>query len=234
MLKTDDFIFIHAPKTGGTFITKILKELYPNAKEIADKHAYAKDIPKDLKSLLRLLSLREPVSWYESHYLYGWWRRYPETFPGFSKEIVDKLSFFDFVKKWNAHWSGGWDAFSDEEKSFGKLSYMTILYIFDEPKPVLEDILKNGVENFWQRHSLPKNLSIVTTENLNKELFSFLNEFKPKNELDKIFQKYKKRIRPEDDPRGESEIDVKKSQNLIKYINKRERILTDLLKNLSS
>ena len=231
MIATKDFIFIHAPKTGGTFVMKILDELYKNdIKEIADKHAYSKDIPDIYRKLPKVLCLRDPLEWYESHYLYGWWRRYPETFPGFSKIDVNNLSFFDFIIKWNSYWAGDLDDFADENKHFGKLSYVTILYIFDNPNPLIEDIRKNGSAGFWERNPLPKNITILNTKNLNNDLYNFLTDFIEDDRLKKISLKEKKRVRPEDDPRGENEIETKKPKELIEYVEKREIILRAALK----
>ena len=231
MIATKDFVFIHAPKTGGTFITEALKKIYPNdLKDIADKHAYAKDIPNEYRDLPRLLSLRDPLKWYESHYLYGWWRRYPETFPGFKDIDVENLGFFDFIKLWNKYWAKNVKEFENEDLRFGKLSFVTLLYIFDNPEPILKDVLQNGSENFWQRHKLPKNLTIVKTSDLNRSLFNFLSRFQPKEKIE--FLKHQKRIRPKDDPRGEKEIKIEIDKEIKDYIDFKEPILKDLLERV--
>ncbi len=231
MIATEDFIFIHAPKTGGTFVTKVLNELYSdNLKEIAHKHAYAKEIPKEYRDLERLLVLREPLKWYESHYLYGWWRRYPQTFPGFKEENIENLSFLDFIKLWNKHWADEVKNFEKEDLRFGKLSYVTILYIFENPDTILKDILQNGVENFWDRFQIPDNITILKTSNLNEGLFRFLSKFMPKEKIAPI--KKLKRIRPNDDPRGEKEIKIEINDKIVEYISFKEPILKELLERL--
>ncbi len=230
MIATKDFVFIHAPKTGGTFITKNIEKLYDDIKEIADKHAYAQDIPKEYKDYPRLLTLREPLKWYESHYLYGWWRRRPETFPGFKNADIENLSFYEFIKLWNKNWADEVKDFENKNLRFGKLSYVTILYIFDNPKPILEEILKNGTDDFWKRYNLPQNLTILKTSNLNEGLFEFLSKFFNPKEIE--FIKNQKRIRPEDDPRGEEEIKVEADKKILEYINFKEPILNELLGNL--
>ena len=34
MIVTDKFVFVHFPRTGGTFITDVIKKFFPSAREI--------------------------------------------------------------------------------------------------------------------------------------------------------------------------------------------------------
>ncbi|GAG45755.1 unnamed protein product, partial [marine sediment metagenome] len=49
MILTDDFVFVHYPKTGGTFVAKVLKELFERIDkpyETGHMHATCRRIPE--------------------------------------------------------------------------------------------------------------------------------------------------------------------------------------------
>ena len=96
MLITDRFIFIHFPKTGGTFVTKVLEKylndhchlyrrifinsLIPNTSEIYGQHGGCNEIPKGWEKNRVLLSKRRnPYDMYVSQYEFKWWRRQPKV-----------------------------------------------------------------------------------------------------------------------------------------------------------
>jgi hypothetical protein len=101
MIVTDKFVYVHQPKTGGSFVVEALLELYgieniwkeglpeefksPAIFETKQgrfslegaKHSFCGDIPKSyLNEGKQILSnLRNPLDLYVSHYEFGWWKR---------------------------------------------------------------------------------------------------------------------------------------------------------------
>ncbi|MGB5898939.1 MAG: sulfotransferase family 2 domain-containing protein [Geitlerinemataceae cyanobacterium] len=128
MLLTDKFVYIHYPKTGGSFVTNRLFKLhdrtgYQNkhlrkigkflgntggglidtAKEGA-QHNTCREIPFGFRGKPIVSTIRNPYDRYVSGYLYGWWKRYPEQFAGDVEAVVKafpnypNLSFDDYVR----------------------------------------------------------------------------------------------------------------------------------------
>ncbi|MGB6012319.1 MAG: sulfotransferase family 2 domain-containing protein, partial [Desulfobacterales bacterium] len=89
---TDDFVYIHYPKTGGTFVTHVLKRLYQYKKKYKllttflpkriqrrfhgfiqtdKKHGTCDEIPELHRNKPILATIRNPYDRYVSHYEFG-------------------------------------------------------------------------------------------------------------------------------------------------------------------
>lgn len=70
MLLTRDFVFLHVPKTGGTFVRRVLLDHAPAPWEVVEArdHATVREIPASYAHLPRLTFVRNPFSWYVSWY----------------------------------------------------------------------------------------------------------------------------------------------------------------------
>src|SRR5690242_4920400 len=70
MLVTDKFVFIHLPRTGGTFIADVITKFFPSTREIG-YHLPRELLPKEYAHLPVLGTVRSPwefyVSWYHHH-----------------------------------------------------------------------------------------------------------------------------------------------------------------------
>lgn len=116
MVITDKFVYIHKPKTGGSFVTDALFALY-NAKwsrlshlrlaltgkisyynsfgelrMTSAKHEGCSSIPVNEQSKIILSTIRNPFDYYVSQFEFGWWKRrewvrYYKTFPEFSQKF---------------------------------------------------------------------------------------------------------------------------------------------------
>ncbi len=107
MFVTSQFVFLHQPKTGGTFVSAILARLHeaigdrvttvhlepgqdvpaPAAGSafklmIAGHHQHGRraDLPASLRELRPVATVRNPYDRYASQFEFAWWRRYPEMF----------------------------------------------------------------------------------------------------------------------------------------------------------
>lgn len=71
MLVTDKFVFLHLPRTGGTFVNEIIKRFFPSAVEIG-YHLPRELLPSKFSHLPILGTVRNPwefyVSWFHYHY----------------------------------------------------------------------------------------------------------------------------------------------------------------------
>jgi hypothetical protein len=70
MLVTDKFVFIHLPRTGGTFVLDVITKFFPSAQEIG-YHLPRALLPKKYSHLPIVGTVRSPwefyVSWYHHH-----------------------------------------------------------------------------------------------------------------------------------------------------------------------
>jgi hypothetical protein len=76
MLVTDQFVFLHVPKAGGTFVQTVLGEHLPvvDLDSIlpapAWTHASFRDLPPELQALPAFCVIRNPWDWYVSWFHY--------------------------------------------------------------------------------------------------------------------------------------------------------------------
>jgi hypothetical protein len=99
MIITDSFVFLHLPKTGGTFVSKMLLELgqrvegfeaFEAFEAVVSKHAGAARIPAEHKDKPRLICVRNVFEHYVSRYFFKWWK---------DPARVDKIYLMDLVRK---------------------------------------------------------------------------------------------------------------------------------------
>src|SRR4029078_3905540 len=68
---TEKFVFLHFPRTGGTFITDLIMRFFPSAKEIG-YHLPRSAVPKKYTHLQVLGAVRNPWEFYVSWYYHVW------------------------------------------------------------------------------------------------------------------------------------------------------------------
>ena len=71
MIVTDKFVFVHFPRTGGTFITDVIKRFFPSAQEIG-YHLPRFLLPNEYSHLPVLGVVRNPWEFYVSWYHHVW------------------------------------------------------------------------------------------------------------------------------------------------------------------
>jgi hypothetical protein len=69
MIVSDKFVFVHLPRTGGTFVTEVIKKFFPSAREIG-RHLPRELLPRELSHLPILGTIRNPWEFYVSLYHY--------------------------------------------------------------------------------------------------------------------------------------------------------------------
>jgi hypothetical protein len=71
MLATDKFVFGHMPRSGGTFISEVIKKFFSSAHEIGH-HLPRELLPREYSHLPFLGAIRNPWEFYVSLYYYVW------------------------------------------------------------------------------------------------------------------------------------------------------------------
>ncbi len=70
MIVTNKFVFIHLHKSGGTFVRKVILELFPDAQQIGYRHYSITMIPQEYQNLPVLGVVRNPWDFYVSYYAF--------------------------------------------------------------------------------------------------------------------------------------------------------------------
>ena len=71
MIVTDKFVFVHLPRTGGTFVSEVIRKFFPSAHEIGH-HLPRELLPREYSHLPVLGTGRNPWEFYVSLYHYMW------------------------------------------------------------------------------------------------------------------------------------------------------------------
>jgi len=71
MIVTDEFVFVHLPRSAGTFISELIKNFFPSAHEVG-YHLPRSLLPKESSHLPILGAVRNPWEFYVSWYHHVW------------------------------------------------------------------------------------------------------------------------------------------------------------------
>jgi hypothetical protein len=71
MIVTDKFVFVHLPRSGGTFTSEVIKRFFPSAQEIG-YHLPRTLLPAEYSHLPVLGAVRNPWDFYVSWYYHVW------------------------------------------------------------------------------------------------------------------------------------------------------------------
>lgn len=193
------------PKTGGTFVTEMLRKVYLGyryrSKEdvtIRDKclhlrdrflrklslspwvdtnkHGYCSEIPSQYKSLPILGCIRNPFDWYVSLYEFQWWKRHPEEYPGLLEHPhFPNLSFREFLQLENNDWLNLFNPGVTVDPSIGGFTARFINYCFCRPNEVLPSVA--GLESKERIARAMYPVTFLHTEALNRDLSEYLSQF---------------------------------------------------------
>jgi hypothetical protein len=247
MIVTDSFIYIHMPKTGGTFVTKILEQLYSkrdkpglwprlrrrlsgNPKFISlNKHGYCFQIPSAYSHLPVFGCIRNPYDRYVSQYTFGWWLTHPNDFPGLMEHPrYPNLGFEDFVYLANEKWNDvGRLGLTDGNSSLGWHSTAFITYYCNEPANILMRAKIGSISSDEIRDSLRTQV-LLETHKLNTDLYDYLiAQGFSESELSFVLTTGK--IMPREGGRTANQHwERYYTPNLKSYVRERERVLFDL------
>lgn len=203
MLFTDSFVYVHEPKTGGTFVTSVLFRLYEFnwtyltriasalRTELVHRHRYGtliyhnnkhggcNEIPAAQRHKTVLATVRNPYDLYVSQYEFGWWkrnewRRYFEAIPGFQQQYPH-FPAISFAE----YVTLSNLAFCDhrrpagDDAGIGLLSEKFIKFYCQQPEAVLAALTSTVTPEQVCRAAL-HDIHFIRTDQLNNGLYQFL------------------------------------------------------------
>jgi Sulfotransferase family len=244
MIGADKFVFVHLPKTGGTFVTETLisMEKLLGSKWIEKKHANCRAIPAFFRDKIILSIIRNPYDRYVSQYEFGWWKReqflpYYREVPDFNEKYPDfpELEFSDFVRLYNEAFCTGTNRDLGSENGLGYHTERFVNFYFKVEKKAGLLSLKNMPVT--RDNSLGQMFPVrfIHQERLNTELYEFLLELGyPDDTLRTILD------RPKVYPHGGQPRNLVQQWSsyyepeLLDFVRRRERILFELFPEYNS
>jgi len=244
MFITDRFIFIHLPKTGGTFVTRILEQYMteqcllfkkliindtvPFTQEKYGQHGGCNEIPPGWERGRTIVSImRNPFDWYVSQYEFGWWKNHPLIDPSIIRKSFPEypeLSFERYIEMRNTLFlrqiTGGMNLKAD----IGTGTVQFIRFFFKNPYEILSSITDEYIESGQYRKDMHE-VHFLRTERLNSDLYNFLvgMGYSPET-LGFILDAPK--INPVEGGRSEDQKwELYYSQELKEYVREKEKLL---------
>lgn len=183
------FVYIHIPKTGGTFVRAVLDDLFGPPIRVASEASKAEVLirrfgrrrkplavgthetmrarPEFSRALPSVACLRSPFDRYVSQFEFRWWTHDASAFPGLERlRGYPDVGFSDFLRYLNEDlrparlpWSVG--------AGLGFQGAQLVHYLAeDEPSPLSS--LPHAVNR--------EDLTLLRTRDLNRDLYDFLEE----------------------------------------------------------
>lgn len=190
MIIADDFVFLHPPKTGGSFVTEVLEQTYAaqwgHSIVNMDKHGGVERVPTEHRSKQLITIVRNPFDYYASHYQFGYWiGRQTGSWLGLwnDGEIAARfagypyLTFAEFIE---AALDFGLKHLPLNQQSLantlhiGPLTVRMLQFSVDDYIGLLENLAATG-ETGLLKHEIAK-VKFLHTESLNVEVHRWMIE----------------------------------------------------------
>ncbi len=198
MLVTSQFVVLNLPKTGSSFVRKVLKTIYARRrwqwradrflKELmlprraahiggVDQHGTFQQIPDAYKHLPAVSVVRNPYEKLLSAYEFTWWKQYPPVPAGRLAEALPSfpdLSLDEFVRMWDlatAHRLGG-----SNPLELGHQTVQFVNFFFRDPLRVLASLSDDYIESGRWRDDMAE-VTFLRQERLADELAELLARF---------------------------------------------------------
>ena len=195
MILTDKFVYIHQPKTGGTFVTHVLSLLFKKKNNIlnrfsnkfsrispkyidTNKHGTCCEIPESHLGKPIVASIRSPYDRYVSQYEFGWWKKYPPSYCNVN-EIYKSyphfpdISFSEFIHLTNSLFLKLENSNFSREESLGRHTEQFVRYFFKKPNKIFQSIDADYLSYGNYRKDM-FNVNFIQVDRLNAELYEFL------------------------------------------------------------
>ena len=203
MIIADDFVFVHQPKTGGTFVREALWEvsrreerrlprgLFQRLGLVRPRYAYAEtesyhgtchEIPPAHRGKKILSIVRNPFDFYVSFYHFGWWASHPEdSYPDFAAvkrafPAFPELSFREFLSLANGYFNEFetiGSPIGDAQRRPGYYTTQFILFFFRDPRAVYRAIDDAYLRERRWTHDMFE-AHFMRTHSLNRDLHDYL------------------------------------------------------------
>jgi hypothetical protein len=246
MLLTDKFVFVHLPKTGGTFVKRTMAQVYGIKHrrtawdrlmlklrgvpfEVGGKHDPCSAIPPAYRHLPIVSSYRNPYALVVSHYRFAWWRRRFEA--EYAAAIAKRfpswpdLSFEEFLEMSQAFFERPVPADSPRADEIGFLSRRWFRFFLKDPSrtPAVDDVYLR--ERQFERDAHP--VRFLRTENLNRDLHACLLDLGyPKERIECVLTAEK--VRPKTggaEKPADAPWQSLYTPKLVELVRRRERLL---------
>lgn len=201
---TRNFVFVHIPKTGGTFVAQVLRDLYtpawirpvfwrkvyfrltntflaqtgwPALHVELEKHTPCHAIPPRYAHLPIVSCMRNPFDWYVSNYRFQYWKRDPNHYPGLKNDPRwPDLPFDDFMYLSNHIWTWTLNPGLSVNPHLGRLTTIFIQFFCRDPECVLtEPGTPEQVFEKVKNHLYP--VKFLETSRLNGDLMALLLDY---------------------------------------------------------
>lgn len=200
MIITDRFVYIHLPKTGGSFVNAALLQAHGidwniwhhavltfsgrfehqgelGTLRMQDKHGSCRRIPLEHQQKTIFSTIRHPLDYYVSDYEFGWWKRrewlkYYRRIPHFKRDYphFPKLNFADYLRLMSAAFNPQGQQDFENPQHLGYFS-ASFLKMFARDPDGLFVKLAQGEE---MPASALYPVKFIHTHALNKQLFKLL------------------------------------------------------------
>lgn len=232
MVATKHFLFLHLPKTGGSFVTRHLLQVFPQARDF-DKHGFRCQIPADCRHLPLLGCLRSPYDWYVSAYEFRWWVKHVETLLGVERHPrYPNLTLEDFLRLGNRQW---WRRHHPELRArpqVGQYTGALINWFGKNPKRFLREAVKR-VPTVAQLRREIAGVTLLRTERLGHQLADYLRGHGvPEEQLAMIEKAPKLRPGPETIRRGNEDWRTCYTPALKRFVRQQDHLTFELFPDI--
>lgn len=214
---TDQFVFVHMPKTGGTFVSDCLRRIHgdrmehwgphgafywrmrtawagllrrPLAHRELAKHANCRAIPEAAAGLPIYSSMRDPFDWYVSNYKFGYWRTHPDKYPGLREDPRwPDLSFADYIELSGGPWLQIETPDVAVRPDIGRLTTLFVNFYCDAPGKILAKTDDDAFRAALKARLYP--VEFLEMARLNAETAAFLGRYYPPGKIAFVADKAK-------------------------------------------
>jgi hypothetical protein len=221
MIITDKFVYIHPPKTGGSFVTSALLEAHAikwsrlhhlklsltgrltfqsrfGPLTLCDKHGACRRIPAEHRDKPILSTIRHPFDYYISDYEFGWWKRrewrsHYRSIPAFEQQFpaFPHLSFPDYLRLMSAAFAPMGHRSFENPDHTGFFTAAFIRMFFREPVETPARFSPEYAAGDAYKTDMYP-VTFLTTKELNRRLYEYLlSRGYPEGDIGFILQKGK-------------------------------------------
>jgi hypothetical protein len=242
LIVTDQFVFLHYPKTGGLFVAEVLKKLHtkteelmlPNVKRIhgasvRNQHGTYEQIPQEHRGKPLIACIRNPFDRYVSTYEYRrWLNRTPAElikikarFPAYPdldfSQYLEFINIFDIENR----------TYGDRLKvDVGVITYSFIQFFFKDPERIILNLNEAYINSDAYKMDIPE-IVFLHTENLNRELYEALVKF-GHDKKDVSFVLEEKKVNVTSNRKPDKDWKDYYSEELLDYVRFKERFILRL------
>ena len=192
MIGTNRFVFVHQPKTGGTFVTSVLWKLQSvlETEELKGegflffrpkvKHGTCREIPGSHRDRPILGIVRNPYDRYVSQYEFKWWQRteylrYFRRVPGFESRFPSypDITFSEYLELVNEVFSESRRFDWNSDEGFGHQTAQFLDFYSGRPKRAYQ-MLVRVPGSFQRARASLFDVHFLRTQGLNEGLYEFL------------------------------------------------------------